>query len=240
MTDNTYTALVLIVDRSGSMRGIASQTQEALEELVNGQKQEPGKLTIDTVFFDDGYDERAIFANPKKEKLDLAIRPGGMTALYDAVGRKVRSFGDALEKLSDEKRPGTVIVVIATDGHENSSREFDSKAVAELIKDQQDKYGWKFTFIGANQDAILTAQALNISANDSITFAASAAGTQNVLRSVGNYISKTRTGEDVTYSAMDREEALAADFTEPKMAPVKAKVSAKAPAKKAPAVKKTP
>lgn len=211
MTNSNYTALVLIVDRSGSMHSIAQQTQEALEELVNGQKQEPGKLTIDTVFFDDHYDERAHFVNPKRSKLDLAIRPGGMTALFDAVGRKVTSFGEALEALPEDKRPGTVIVVIATDGDENASKEYENSTVADLIKQQQEDYGWKFTFIGANQDAVLAAQRLNINANDAITFAANALGTQNVMSSVSGYISRSRMGSNEGYSQEDRISAVSND-----------------------------
>lgn len=208
MVDSTYTALVLIVDRSGSMDNISKQTQDALEELVNGQKEEPGKLTIDTVFFDNHYDERAHFVDPKLTKLDLAIRPGGMTALYDAIGNKVTSFGEALEALPEDERPGKVIVVIATDGMENSSHKYNADAVATLIKNQKEEYDWKFTFIAANQDAVLTAQTLNINSEDAITFSANNAGTQSVLRSVSNYISTARVGGQASYTNQDRLAAL--------------------------------
>jgi hypothetical protein len=209
MTDDNYTALILIIDRSGSMHPLAQTTQEALEELVHGQKLEPGKLTIDTVFFDDHYEERAALVDPAKESLDLSIQARGMTALYDAVGRKVTTFGETLARLPEAERPGKVIVVIATDGHENSSTEYTSAAVAAIIKEQQETYGWKFTFVGANQDAVLTARHLNIAEEDAITFAASAGGTESVLRSVGDYVSNTRSGVAFAgYSAADRSAAM--------------------------------
>lgn len=74
MTNKDYTAVVLVVDRSGSMSGIAKSVQGTLEEFVSSQLAEPGRLTIDTVFFDTEVEHRATFVNPAKEKLDLELR----------------------------------------------------------------------------------------------------------------------------------------------------------------------
>jgi len=208
MTKKNYTAVVLIVDRSGSMQFIAKTVQDALEEFVNKQKKEPGTLTIDTVFFDDEVENRASFVNPKRSKLDLSLEPRGMTALYDAVGLKIDSFGRELEKLPENKRPEKVIFVIATDGQENSSKEISRDALAERIKHQQEVYKWDFTFIGANQDAVLTARELNINEGSAITFDASKTGAANVLRSMNTYVAASRAGSEAVYTAFDREEAL--------------------------------
>lgn len=209
MTNKDYTAVVLVVDRSGSMRPIAATVQDTLEEFVSKQLSEPGKLTIDTVFFDDKVENRASFVDPAKEKLDLALEPRGMTALYDAVGMKIDSFGKELSKLSEGERPGKVIFVIATDGHENSSREITQEALASRIGEQREKYDWDFTFIGANQDAVLTAATLNIPEGSAITFAATAGGTESVLRSMSGYVASARAGAPTAYSVADRESAVA-------------------------------
>lgn len=208
MTNPDYTAVVLVVDRSGSMASIAANVQETLEEFVNEQLSQPGRLTIDTVFFDSEIDNRASFVDPSKEKLDLELKPRGMTALYDAVGLKVTSFGEALSKMKEEERPGKVIFVIATDGHENSSKEFTQQRIAELIKVQREVYSWDFTFIGANQDAVLTAEGLNIPKGSAITFAATAGGTESVLRSMSGYVAASRSGLAAEYSNEDRQAAL--------------------------------
>lgn len=213
MTRKNYTAVVLVVDRSGSMGSIAATVQGALEEFVNQQKQEPGTLTIDTVFFDTEVENRASFVNPKKANLDLTLQPRGMTALYDAVGLKIDSFGAALDALSEAKRPEKVIFVIATDGEENSSKEINLKLLASKIKHQQDVYNWNFTFIGANQDAVLTARAMNIPESSSITFAATAGGADSVLRSMNNYVAASRSGVDFGYSDQDRVAAMSPDQT---------------------------
>jgi len=246
MTNPDYTAVVLVVDRSGSMNRIASTVQDALEEFVNAQLQEPGKLTIDTVFFDDQVENRAVFVNPAEVKLDLTLNPRGMTALSDAVGTKIETFGQALSSLSEDERPHKVIFVIATDGIENASKEFTKADVAEKIQHQRDTYGWDFTFIGANQDAILAAQDFNIPMGSAITFNANDGGTESVLRSMSTYVSASRQGFAAGYSAEDRIAAVAPNAA-PSQARVKRNVApktavvAKAPtAPKASAKPRTP
>lgn len=211
MTNKDYTAVVLVVDRSGSMGGIAKSVQETLEEFVSAQLAEPGRLTIDTVFFDTEVEHRATFVDPAKKKLDLELRPRGMTALFDAVGSKIDSFGAALGKLPEDERPGKVIFVIATDGHENSSTDYNQQRIAELIGHQREVYSWDFTFIGANQDAVLTAQGLNIPQGSAITFAATADGAESVINSMSTYVAASRKGFAAGYSAEDRAAAIKGD-----------------------------
>ena len=209
MTKKNYTAVVLVVDRSGSMRSIAKNVEDALEEFINKQKSEKGTFTVDTVFFDDKIENRASFVNPKKSKLDLSLEPRGMTALYDAVGMKIDSFSRELEKLDESKKPENVIFVIATDGMENTSKEITQEALAKRIGQQRDDHKWEFTFIGANQDAVLTAKALNIPAESAITFAANASGSENALRAMSTYVSSVRAGSPAPgYSAEDRLSAM--------------------------------
>lgn len=229
MTDKDYTAVVLIVDRSGSMANIAGTVEDALKEFVNKQTLEPGRLTIDTVFFDDEVESRAKMIDPEKDTLDLSVKPRGMTALFDAVGLKIQSFGDDLSNLPEEERPGKVIVVIATDGMENSSKEFTSELVASKIKEQKEAYGWDFTFIGANQDAILTARALNIPEASAITFAANNAGASSVLDAMSTYVSSARAGADAGYTVAARASAMASEDVKPAS---KARTSAKTKTKK--------
>lgn len=208
MTNADYTALVLVVDRSGSMQTIAEATEEALREFLNGQKALPGRFTLDTVFFDDQYEERAVLADPKQEEIDLSIHPRGMTALYDAVGRKIDTFGQKLAEMDEKDRPGSILFVIATDGHENTSKEITLPALAARIKKQKDEFGWHFTFIGANQDAVLTAKSFNIGEEHAITFQANQEGTKSVIGSLGAYTTAVRGGVAAAYSPDDRKAAM--------------------------------
>lgn len=203
-----YTAIVLIVDRSGSMSTIAQATQDALQEFISAQKALPGKFTVDTVFFDDRYEERAVMVNPKKASLDLRLEPRGMTAMYDAIGKKLNSFSAELSKLDPKRKPSKVLVAIATDGMENASVEYRQAAVSALIKEKQELHGWNFTFLAANQDAVLTARGLNIGEESAITYNASVQGMSNVIGSLNTYASSVRSGMAAKYSSADREAAL--------------------------------
>lgn len=205
MTQQGYTALVFVIDRSGSMMSIHQEVEGSLKAMVKKEASHPGKITVDTVFFDDRYEERSVFASP--DDVDFTIQPRGMTALYDAVGKKITSFGQALAQLPEAERPEKVLFIIATDGLENNSKEYSSAVIARMIDEQKTKYSWQFTFLGANQDAVLTAAKLNISQNDAITFQADASGVTGVVSALSSYTRSFRAGSVPMYSDKDRSAA---------------------------------
>jgi hypothetical protein len=92
-----------------------------------------------------------------------------MTALHDAIGETVTKLGQRLRDMDEDDRPAHVIIVILSDGLENSSREWKNK-LKPLIQQQTDDYGWVFLYLGANQDAILVGEELGIAANSSLTY----------------------------------------------------------------------
>lgn len=160
--DHTLTELVMILDRSGSMKICIDDTIGGFNEFLEKQKQAPGKKHLSLVLFDDRYElvHNRVDINhvaPLTKEINLAR---GMTALRDAVGKTVNDIGYKLHESSE--RPGKVIVVIITDGQENSSKEFSHSQLKEMIKHQQDKYSWEFIFMGANQDSWLTAEGFGI------------------------------------------------------------------------------
>ena len=101
---------------------------------------------------------------PVQQVPPYRLVPRGMTALLDAVGRAINETGERLAKMDETDRPGLVVFVVMTDGEENSSKEFSKDQVKQMITHQQEKYGWHFTFLGANQDAFAEAGALGIHA----------------------------------------------------------------------------
>jgi hypothetical protein len=118
-------------------------------------------------------------------------------------------LGAKLAKTSEAERPGKVVIVIMTDGLENSSKEYSPARIAEMIKHQREAYKWEFVFLGANQDAILTGERLNISARSSMTYAATAAGARNALRASSRSLGNYRSGatKDMSFTEEDREKA---------------------------------
>jgi hypothetical protein len=202
MTNTDYTALLLIVDRSGSMADIAADMEGGIRTLLDEQAAQPGRLTVDFVRFDDKYEHVAKLADPAKVK--VKISPRGSTALLDAVGRAVTEFGETLAAMPEEERPGTVLVAIVTDGLENASKEWQGFQVKELIEQQQRDYSWVVTYLGANQDAISVAHHIGINPSAALTY-----GTADVAAmatSLSGYVTTTRsTGVAAAYSVEDRD-----------------------------------
>lgn len=205
MTDSNYTAMLIILDRSGSMSDIRNDMVGGLEQMLETQAAEPGLLTVDIVTFDDQIELTHSFAQPENVKVELV--PRGSTALYDAVGRSLNGFGEALAKLPEHARPGTVLVTIVTDGMENASTEYSPDVIAKLIKQQRDKYGWDISFLGANQDAILEARKIGIDADDALTYSATGMGVQSAMIAQSRKAADRRKGMRTGYSESERGDA---------------------------------
>lgn len=206
-TNSTYIAVVL--DRSGSMASVKQATIDGFNEFVDKQKQLPGDCRLMLTQFDDNYD--IVFDRPLAEIQpldDKSYVPRAMTALYDAIGKTVNDVGSNLSKLAEDERPERVVVAVITDGQENASKEFTQKQIADLIKHQQDTYSWNFVFIGANQDAVLTAKTFNIPATSSLSYSGTAASTQSITgSSLSNYVGLVRGGiatQDCAFTDEDR------------------------------------
>lgn len=191
MTNPDYTALLFIIDRSGSMGMIKEDMEGGINSVLEEQKKLPGEVTVDVAYFDYelNYDERFLSLDSTK----IEIKPRGMTALHDAIVDSVKTFGDSLSQLSEEDRPGTVLTIIVTDGHENASQRAKLSDVKELITQQQDVYGWEFVFLGANQDALETGQSFGLRKGASMTYTANAAGTQDASNFINATVTRART-----------------------------------------------
>jgi len=159
---NDLTDVVLVVDRSGSMSICREEAENGINHFIEEQKKAPGECLFSLVQFDTEYEfvHRGI---PIKDVPKYTLSPRGMTALLDAVGKAINETGERLSKMEEPSRPGLVIFVIVTDGQENSSHEFKKDQIKEMIEFQQNTYQWKFTFLGANQDAFAEAGGLGIS-----------------------------------------------------------------------------
>ena len=163
--------LVFILDRSGSMSGLESDTIGGFNSLLKRQKEAPGTANVTTVLFDDQYEvlhDRIPLGgiSPMTGK-QYYVR--GCTALLDAVGKAVSKTEHVLKHTAEPERPGKVIVVITTDGLENASREYSRDKVSRLITRCR-KAGWEFLFLGSNMDAVSEAGALGIAPERAVKF----------------------------------------------------------------------
>lgn len=159
------TELVFILDRSGSMSGLESDTIGGFNSMIAKQQKEEGEAIVSTVLFDDVTDvihDRVPIGDIKKlTEEDYFVR--GCTALLDAVGGAIHHIGNVHKYAREEDRPTKTLFVITTDGLENASRNYSFKDVKKMIERQKEKYNWEFLFLGANIDAIEVAGNMGIS-----------------------------------------------------------------------------
>jgi len=169
--DMSLTELVFILDRSGSMGGLESDTIGGYNGMMAKQKREGEKVNVTTVLFDDEveilHDRFPIDDVRPLTEEDYYVR--GCTALLDAVGKTIGKVENVQKRLPEEKRAGKVIFIITTDGLENASREYDYGKVKKLIEAKKE-CGWEFLFLGANIDAAAEAGKIGIMADRAVTF----------------------------------------------------------------------
>jgi len=196
MVRSDYTDIVFVLDRSGSMQSVATDTIGGFNKFIEDQKAIPGDVTVSLYQFDNEYEP--VFEGIKlldvKPLSDKTFVPRGSTALLDAVGRTINAVGSRLSALKEEKRPGKVLFVIITDGAENSSREFRIEKIKEMVTHQTDSYQWSFVFLGANIDAFSTADSFGIAVGSTLQYAQNQVGTKALYASLSRSAEAYRIG----------------------------------------------
>lgn len=200
-----YTHVTFVLDASGSMQKIAADTVGGFNSFLGDQRAEEGEATVSLYEFDSTvssvYELREIDEAP--ELTPETYTPGGQTALHDAIVTALDETTGRLAALAEEQRPETVVVVVLTDGKENAS-ETPHAAVRDRVEAKQAD-GWEFLFIGANQDAALTAEGMGIDADQSLDMAHTDEGTQAAYESTSEQVRQARrSGSTEGYDDADR------------------------------------
>ena len=173
------TELVMILDRSGSMGGLESDTIGGFNGMIEKQRKEEGDALVSVVLFDDVsevvYDRVPIAKVEPMTDKQYYVR--GCTALLDAVGGAIHHIGNVHKYAREEDVPEKTIFIITTDGMENASRQYTYEKVREMIERQKEKYNWEFLFLGANIDAIEVAGNMGISADRAANYHCDGVGT---------------------------------------------------------------
>lgn len=188
------TELIFILDRSGSMYGLEHETIAGYNSMLERQKNEPGEAKVTTVLFDNIYEiiHDAVDIKSVEPMTTKEYFARGSTALMDAIGNTINNVGRRLADTPEHERPGQVVVVITTDGYENTSREFNRNQIKQMIEHQADVYNWKFMFLGANIDAAAEAQSLGIDSDWTAQYEATEIGTKSVYTCVDTMVSSLR------------------------------------------------
>ena len=199
---NNITELVFILDRSGSMHGLESDTLGGFNSMLEKQKAVEGKAYVSTILFNDSsvvvHDRRNIKAVEPMTPAQYQV--GGCTALLDAIGGAIHHMGNVHKYARREDVPGKTLFVIITDGMENASRRYTLQMVKDMICRQQKKYGWEFLFLGANIDAISAAGSLGIERDRAVKFCCDEEGTALNYEAIGAAVAHMRTHASIPAS----------------------------------------
>jgi len=188
--------IAFVGDKSGSMSGKEKDVIGGYNALLDEQQRSPGEARLSLVLFDTKV-ERVHASVPIKDVPPLTgevYRIGGMTALLDAVGSTIRLIEDEIAARPADQQPDKIVMVVMTDGEENSSKEYKLDQLKQMVTERQDTRRWEFIFLGANIDAFAAASALNINTANVSNFVATSEGTRQAMFDVSLRVKGFRSG----------------------------------------------
>jgi uncharacterized protein YegL len=208
------TEIVFIIDESGSMFSLKSDTIGGFNSVIGEQRGKEGEAVVSTVLFNTH--SRVLHDRvPIGDVSDMTpddYRPNGCTALLDAVGGAIRHIGNVHKYARRDDVPEHTLFVITTDGLENSSRKYSVSKVKSMISRQQEKYGWEFIFLGANIDSVETARSFGIDESRAVNYNADRKGTSVMYGAVCAAVSEIRRNRGLGSENMAWREEADEDF----------------------------
>jgi len=187
------TELVFILDQSGSMAPLTSDTINGFNEMVSKQKESTDETLLSLVLFNSTYD--VVY-----ERMDLKDVPilttkdykaCGCTALVDAIGKSIHHTEKVHDSIKEKDVPEKTLFVITTDGMDNLSREYTSKTIKEMIKEKQE-IGWEFIFLGSELDPVETVELYGIKSGRASKYTSSSYGERQKFNVLSDTISDYR------------------------------------------------
>ena len=208
---NHLTEIVFILDRSGSMSGLESDTIGGFNAMIDKQKREAGMAYISTVLFDNCseviHDRITLDKIPKMTDKEYYVR--GCTALLDAVGDAIHHISNIHKYARHEDVPEKTLFVITTDGMENASRKYTYEKVRQMIEAKKEN-GWEFLFLGANIDAAQEAARFGIDEDCAADYICDKVGTQLNFEAISDAVCEARAARPIQASWKKR---ITADFS---------------------------
>ena len=225
MSRPDYTAIMLLVDRSGSMAAIKSSAESGINEFIGSMCDAEDKRTIRIAQFDwdytAGWDHNAPNGRGGAMRYEtwcqsidpsqvppFVLTPKGATPLLDAMGTAITEFAAELAAMPEDEQPGVVIFAIMTDGIENASREYTQPQIREMVTRQETEFGWQVVYLGANQDAFTVGEQLGIRRDRTMTYSATGHGTRSATQSMASYVASAACGQTAAFTDEQRADAV--------------------------------
>lgn len=208
MTLAGYRHRILVIDRSGSIRSILEGQQQGLMEFLATEGTIPGKATYSLWDFDTEILRHHVLEPSADKLLAYRIEPRGGTALYDAVFTAVTDEGNDLAALPEDERPEDVVLIVSSDGAENSSSLHSGAAVKELLTQQQDVYKWRVLYMGFGKAAFDEGERVGTRHGLTVNSVSSNIGSRNAWKMSSDYVTRT------PYAAAAAGQGISLDFSD--------------------------
>lgn len=149
---SNFIHVCFVIDESSSMWSSVRDVEGGFQKIIDEQKANPeGDCAISIFRFATTVRPADFIMKDIKEvENKLKYQPSGCTAMYDGIGTAIDEIGRVLRDMPENQRPEKNLIIIMTDGEENSSLEYQPSKVREMIKHQEDKYNWTFLYIGTD------------------------------------------------------------------------------------------
>lgn len=150
------TKIIFVLDETGSMNSVLHETIEGFNKYVSELKTSKLPMTMSLIKFNSekiSHDYQDVDVKEVRLLSTETYKPRDMTPLMDAVGHAIAE-ADAFvvaQKEANHLLP-KLLIVVQTDGQENSSHEYTREQIVNLVQERQEQ-GWTFVFLGADQNA---------------------------------------------------------------------------------------
>lgn len=198
------TRVAIVLDESGSMDVIRGEARRGTNEQLQTlrKKGKGGETSVSLIKF--STDVGIVFQDVDSDELvDLNeddYVPTATTALYDAVYKAIQ-----LLKKEDDSKKMAYLVIVVSDGEENSSRNIDGEKLASLVKELQDTGQWTFTYMMSNIDLSTFSKKIHAFSGNAMTWTSTPIGTDNAYDLANNalrgYLTERQVMADSAFSS---------------------------------------
>lgn len=182
MADHT-TYVIFLADESSSMSHLRDSSISSFNEYIDDLKSGvEGDVRLTLAKFNTAVE--VVYANRELAKVrpltHKTYSPGGMTALYDAIGEGVKVTEDSM------REGDRAICIVMTDGQENASREMTRSQVRSLIANREAKDNWSFVYLGSDAATFTGAGAIGIATGNVASYQATGMGHAHGMKALAN------------------------------------------------------
>lgn len=216
--------VAFILDMSGSMGSIRDAAREGTSTYLSDLQKEERSLVrkhgkgtytrLSVTAFDTAFENWIInmpIASVDVPALIQRYQPRGWTALYDAIANTITRLESSKEG-EDER----FLVVVMTDGQENSSVEYGGengrRRLFDLVKAYEAKGNWTFVYLGANVDAYAEAASIGIPTGNTAYYSSTPMSAAAIMGSTSGVTSSLRGGQKMSSNTAFSDAGLSQDY----------------------------